>query len=188
MISPLNGQQTDQEEANTPLDKLKDRIGELNSQVDIYTTIEQTEHITLVSGLSQVLEDTYSIYLKTHNCRWKVTEPLSDSLDELLEKQYTEMTTAVEQITERIKALGIPTPDPHTEFLRLSSMAETAEVPTLQDMIPLLIESNESVSRKALFVSEQAQMAGYSLTAELLTERIKVHQQNASLLRKYLRI
>lgn len=185
MTYSLNNNQDYPQETTVTVDTFNQRINELKAQVDIHTTIEQGEHITLVSGLSQILEDTYNIYCKTHNCRWQAAESLSDSLDELLENQYTEMTTAIEDITARIRALGIPAPDPHNEFLRLSSMAETAEVP-IENMIYSLITGNEQVSYNALLVSEQAEVAGYSLASKLLTERSQIHQQNASLLRNYI--
>ncbi|HBB32796.1 MAG TPA: DNA starvation/stationary phase protection protein [Cyanobacteria bacterium UBA8803] len=186
MNLPLNSPPDYPEEVKTPQETFNDRLDELKAQVDIYTSIEQEEHIILASGLSQLLEDTYNIYLKTHGCRWKATDSLSESFDELLEKQYTEMTAAVEELTERLRALGMPAPDPYSEFLRLSAGVQTKSFPSVREMIPLLVEGNQVASRQALIVREQAQAASYFHTAQLLTERMNVHQRNASILRSYL--
>jgi starvation-inducible DNA-binding protein len=137
----------------------------------------------IAQGLSRVLADTYSLYLKTHYFHWNVTGPMFNSLHLMFEGQYTELATAVDELAERIRALGVFAPGSYSQFTELSSIPETREVPSAEEMVRLLVEGNEAVAKTARSVFPIAEKGGDESTADLLTGRLRVHEKTAWMLR-----
>jgi starvation-inducible DNA-binding protein len=148
--------------------------------------ISQPDREAIAQGLSRLLADTYTLYLKTHNFHWNVTGPMFQTLHLMFETQYNELALAVDLIAERIRALGFPAPGTYAEFGRLSSIAETTGVPKAEDMIRLLVEGQEAVIRTARSVFPLADKASDEPTADLLTQRLQVHEKTAWMLRSLL--
>jgi starvation-inducible DNA-binding protein len=144
------------------------------------------ERREIAEGLSRLLADTYTLYLKTHNYHWNVTGPMFQTLHLMFEQQYNELALAVDQIAERIRALGLPAPATYSEFARLSSVKEEEGVPSAQEMIRKLVEGQEAVARTARTVFPTAEGANDQPTADLLTERMQVHEKTAWMLRSLL--
>ncbi|MBD2013470.1 DNA starvation/stationary phase protection protein [Microcoleus sp. FACHB-53] len=140
----------------------------------------------IAEGLSRLLADTYSLYLKTHNFHWNVTGPMFQTLHLMFETQYNELALAVDLIAERIRALGFPAPGTYSDFAKLSSIAETPGVPKAQEMIRLLVEGQESVARTARSIFPLAEKVNDEPTADLLTQRLQVHEKTAWMLRSLL--
>jgi len=133
-----------------------------------------------------LLADTYTLYLKTHNFHWNVTGPMFQTLHLMFEQQYTELSTAVDLIAERIRALGFPASGSYAAFSKLTSIKEEEGVPTATDMIRNLLAGHESVARTARSVFKPAESANDQASADLLTERIQVHEKAAWMLRSLL--
>lgn len=148
--------------------------------------ISEDNRHAIADGLSHLLADTYTLYLKTHNFHWNVTGPMFQALHTMFEQQYTELAVAVDDIAERIRSLGFPAPATYSEYAELSSIKETAGVPDAEDMIRLLVEGNESVVRTARAAFPVAEKAGDESTADLLTERMRLHEKTAWMLRSLL--
>ena len=148
--------------------------------------IEEKDREEIATGLSRLLADTYSLYLKTHNFHWNVTGPMFQTLHLMFEGQYTELAMAVDLIAERIRALGFPAPGTYSEFAKLSSIPETTGVPDAQDMIRLLVEGQETVVRTARSVFPAVEKANDEPSADLLTQRMQVHEKTAWMLRSLL--
>lgn len=148
--------------------------------------IGEADRRKVAEGLSKVLADTYTLYLKTHNFHWNVTGPMFQTLHLMFETQYTELALAVDLVAERIRALGHPAPGTYAAYARLSSIREEEGVPKAQDMIRLLVEGNEAVARTARAVFPSADKAGDEPTADLLTQRLQVHEKTAWMLRSLL--
>ena len=148
--------------------------------------ISEEEREAIAQGLSRLLADTYTLYLKTHNFHWNVTGPMFQTLHLMFETQYSELALAVDLIAERIRSLGFPAPGTYAEFARLSSIPETSGVPKAQDMIRLLVEGQEAVIRTARTVFPLADQASDEPTADLLTQRMQVHEKTAWMLRSLL--
>lgn len=148
--------------------------------------INETDRQDIAAGLSHLLADTYTLYLKTHNFHWNVTGPMFQTLHTMFEQQYTELAVAVDDIAERIRSLGFPAPGTYSEFVQLSSIPETSGVPKAEDMIALLVEGNEAVVRTARAAFPAAERAGDESTADLLTERMRLHEKTAWMLRSLL--
>lgn len=134
-------------------------------------------------GLSRLLADTYSLYLKTHYFHWNVTGHLFHSLHIMFEEQYTELAAAVDMIAERIRALGYFAPGSYSQFSELGSIPETREVPSAEEMVRLLTEGNEAVVRTARAAMPAAERADDDSTQDLLADRLRVHEKNAWMLR-----
>ncbi len=145
--------------------------------------IKEQDRADIANGLSKLLADTYTLYLKTHNFHWNVTGPMFQTLHLMFETQYTELSTAVDLVAERIRALGSPAPATYAEFGRLSSIKETPGVPKADKMIRLLVEGQEAVVRTARSIFPIAEKAGDEATADLLTQRIQLHEKTAWMLR-----
>ena len=145
--------------------------------------IGEEERREITDGLSRLLADTYTLYLKTHNYHWNVTGPMFQTLHLMFEQQYNELALAVDQIAERIRALGYPAPGTYGEYARLSSIKETSGVPKAEDMIRLLVEGQETVVRTARSVFPSAEEANDEPTADLLTQRMQAHEKTAWMLR-----
>lgn len=148
--------------------------------------IEEKDRKEIAAGLSRLLADTYTLYLKTHNFHWNVTGPMFQTLHLMFEQQYTELALAVDQIAERIRALGFPAPGTYSEFMQLSSIPDTKGVPQAQEMIRLLVEGQEAVVRTARSVFPAAERAADEPTADLLTQRMQTHEKTAWMLRSLL--
>jgi starvation-inducible DNA-binding protein len=140
----------------------------------------------IADGLSHLLADTYTLYLKTHNFHWNVTGPMFNTLHLMFEGQYTELALAVDQIAERIRALGHPAPGSYKAYAKLSSIPEADDVPDATDMIRQLAEGQEAVVRTARKIFPSAEKASDEPTADLLTQRMQVHEKNAWMLRSML--
>ena len=148
--------------------------------------IDEENRKQITDGLSRLLADTYTLYLKTHNFHWNVTGPMFQTLHLLFETQYTELATAVDLIAERIRALGYPAPGTYSDFVKLSSIAETSGVPKATDMIRLLVEGQEAVVRTARSIFPVVEQVNDEPTADLLTQRMQIHEKNAWMLRSLL--
>jgi starvation-inducible DNA-binding protein len=148
--------------------------------------IDEKSRKAIAHGLSRLLADTYTLYLKTHNFHWNVTGPMFQTLHLMFETQYNELALAVDQIAERIRALGYPAPGTYSEYAKLSSIDETAGVPKAEDMIRLLVEGQEAVVRTARSLFDTVDEAHDEPTADLLTQRMQVHEKTAWMLRSLL--
>jgi starvation-inducible DNA-binding protein len=137
----------------------------------------------IAEGLSRLLADTYTLYLKTHNFHWNVTGPQFNSLHLMFEGQYTELALAVDLIAERIRALGEPAPGSYSAFAKLSSISEATGVPKAEEMVRILAEDQLAVVRTARAVFPLADAANDEPTADLLTQRMQVHEKTAWMLR-----
>jgi starvation-inducible DNA-binding protein len=140
----------------------------------------------IADGLSRLLADSYTLYLKTHNFHWNVTGPMFNTLHLMFEAQYTELAAAVDLIAERIRALGHPAPGSYSQYAKLSSIKEETTVPPAKDMIRQLVEGQESVVRTARALFSAVDNAHDEPTADLLTQRMQVHEKNAWMLRSLL--
>lgn len=152
--------------------------------IDIGISQEHREDIA--HGLSRVLADTYTLYLKTHNFHWNVTGPMFQTLHLMFETQYNELALAVDLIAERIRSLGFPAPGTYKQYAELSSIKEEEGIPAAKDMIRLLVEGQEAVVRTARSLYPAVEAARDEATADLLTQRIQLHEKTAWMLRSLL--
>ncbi|MBS0304179.1 MAG: DNA starvation/stationary phase protection protein [Proteobacteria bacterium] len=149
--------------------------------------ISSKDRAAIVAGLSKLLADTYTLYLTTHNFHWNVTGPMFNTLHDMFMQQYTELWNAVDPIAERIRALGHPAPGSYAEFVKLSSLPDApAEAPKALDMVRVLVEGHEAVARTAREVFPLADEASDQPTADLLTQRLDIHEKTAWMLRSLL--
>ena len=137
----------------------------------------------VAAGLKKLLADTYTLYLKTHNFHWNVVGPQFRELHLMFEEQYTELATAVDDIAERIRALGLPAPGTYSELNQLTVIEETSGVPASESMIQILTQDNEAVVRTARKVLVQAQHAGDESSSSLIGDRMVIHEKTAWMLR-----
>lgn len=152
----------------------------------VNTGISESDRKAIAEGLSKLLADSYTLYLKTHNFHWNVTGPMFQTLHLMFETQYTELSTAVDLIAERIRALGHFAPGSYKEYARLTSVPEADGVPSAKEMIRQLVDAQESVVRTARSVFPTAEKAADEATADLLTQRIQLHEKTAWMLRSLL--
>lgn len=155
-------------------------------QLNIGLSSEQREEIA--AGLSRLLADSYTLYLKTHNYHWNVTGPQFSSLHLTFEQQYTELATAIDAIAERIRALGVNAPGSYTEFGRLTSIEEAQGGETASEMVQQLLLGQETIVRTARTAILPTADAHDEPTADLLTQRMQVHEKNAWMLRSMLEV
>ena len=151
--------------------------------------IKDGDRRKVADGLSHFLADAYTLYLKTHNFHWNVTGPMFNSLHTMFETQYTEQWTALDEIAERIRALGCNAPGSYREFVTLTSIAEEPGLTDSADwreMVRQLVQGNEAVCRTARKVLEQAEKAGDAPSEDLLTQRLQIHEKYAWMLRSLL--
>lgn len=148
--------------------------------------ISDTNRKNIADGLSHVLADTYTLYLKTHYFHWNVTGPMFQTLHLMFETHYNELALAVDLIAERIRSLGHFAPGSYTAFAKLSSIKESTEVPDANNMILQLVEAHEAVAKTARSVFPMAENASDEVTADLLTQRLQVHEKTAWMLRSLL--
>jgi starvation-inducible DNA-binding protein len=148
--------------------------------------IDATKREEIARGLSRVLADTYTLYLKTHSFHWNVTGPMFQTLHLMFETQYNELALAVDLVAERIRALGVPAPGTYRQFSELSAIKEDDGIPKAQDMIRRLVEGHETVARTSREVFRFADDVSDQPTCDLLTQRMQVHEKTAWMLRSLL--
>lgn len=153
--------------------------------IDIGIDAKQREKIAL--GLSKLLADTYTLYLKTHNFHWNVEGPMFNTLHLMFMDQYTELWNALDAIAERIRALGFPAPGSYAEFTRLSSIPDAKGVPEALDMVRELVLGHEAVARTARAAFDAVDDASDEASADLLTQRLQIHEKTAWMLRSLLK-
>jgi len=154
--------------------------------MDIDIGIKKKDREAIAEGLSRLLADTYTLYLKTHNFHWNVKGPMFQTLHLMFETQYNELALAVDLIAERIRSLGFPAPGTYKQFAALSSIKETDGVPPATTMIKLLVEGQEAVAKTARSVFPVVEKVNDEPTADLLTQRMQVHEKTAWMLRSLL--
>jgi starvation-inducible DNA-binding protein len=141
----------------------------------------------IADGLARVLADTYTLYLKTHAFHWNVEGPMFNTLHQMFMGQYTELWNSLDLMAERIRSLGFPAPGTYGEFAKLSSIEETLGVPEAMEMVRVLVAGHEAVARTIRSVFPTADGAHDESTADLLTQRLQVHEKTAWMLRSLLR-
>jgi len=153
-------------------------------KIDIGISSEDRKKV--VKGLSALLADSYTLYLMTHNFHWNVQGPHFNSLHQMFMLQYTEQWNALDLIAERIRALGFPAPGTYKEFIKLASIKEVEGVPTATDMIRHLVVAQEATARTARKLFPVVEAVSDQPTADLLTQRLEVHEKTAWMLRSLL--
>jgi starvation-inducible DNA-binding protein len=148
--------------------------------------IAEKDRAQIAQGLSNLLADTYTLYLQTHNFHWNVTGPMFNTLHLMFEAQYTELAAAVDLIAERIRALGFPAPGTYGAYAKLSSIKEVDGVPSAEEMIRTLVKGQEAVVRTAREAFPVVEKANDEPSADLLTQRMQVHEKTAWMLRSLL--
>jgi starvation-inducible DNA-binding protein len=148
--------------------------------------ISEKDRKQLAEGLSRLLADTYTLYLKTHNFHWNVTGPMFQTLHLMFETHYNELALAVDLVAERIRALGHVAPGSYRAYAKLSTIPEEDGVPTATEMIRSLVKGHEAVAKTARSVFTVADRANDQPTADLLTQRLQIHEKTAWMLRSLL--
>ena len=148
--------------------------------------INDSEREQISQALSRLLADSYILYLKTHNFHWNVTGPMFQTLHTMFMEQYTEEWGALDTIAERIRALGYPAPGSYKQFVELATIKEEVGVPNAEGMIKQLLDGQESVVRTARTAIQIAEEANDQPTADLLTQRMEIHEKYAWMLRSLL--
>lgn len=156
------------------------------NEMSVNIGISDKDRKKIADGLSKLLADTYTLYLKTHNFHWNVTGPMFNTLHLMFETQYNELALAVDAIAERIRALGYPAPGTYAAYAKLSSIAEEDGVPEATEMIRKLVEGQEAVVRTARSIFPVVDAAGDEPSADLLTQRMQTHEKTAWMLRAML--
>ncbi|MEM7200895.1 MAG: Dps family protein [Planctomycetota bacterium] len=151
--------------------------------MDINIGIDPAHRNKVADGLGRLLADSYTLYLKTHNFHWNVTGPMFNTLHLMFEQQYTELATAVDEVAERIRALGLPAPGSYSAYAKLTSIEDAEGVPEATDMIKQLVLGHEAVARTARSVFPAGEEASDQATLDLLTRRLDVHEKTAWMLR-----
>ncbi len=153
----------------------------------IHIGISDKDRAAIAGGLSKLLADTYTLYLTTHNFHWNVTGPMFNTLHLMFMTQYTELWAAVDPVAERIRSLGHPAPGSYAQFGALASIKDAPAVPPKAlEMVRILVQGHEAVARTARSLFPLADKAGDEPTADLLTQRLTVHEQTAWMLRSLL--
>jgi starvation-inducible DNA-binding protein len=149
--------------------------------------ISAADRGAIAGGLSKLLADTYTLYLTTHNFHWNVTGPMFNTLHLMFMGQYTELWNAVDPVAERIRALGHAAPGSYAQFSAMASIPDVpATPPKALEMVRILVDGHEAVARTARSIFPLADRAGDEPTADLLTQRLTVHEQTAWMLRSLL--
>lgn len=148
--------------------------------------INEPDRKKIVEGLAHLLADSYTLYLKTHKFHWNVQGPMFNTLHMMFETQYTELASAVDEIAERIRALGAKSPGSYREFAELSSIKEEETDLSAEEMIKSLLQGHEQVAKTARQAFPAAEEASDEPTADLLTQRMQVHEKTAWMLRSML--
>jgi starvation-inducible DNA-binding protein len=161
-------------------EKAKDRTPKIDIGID------KEQRKSIADGLSRLLADEYTLYLKTHNFHWNVTGPMFNTLHLMFETHYNEAALAVDLVAERIRALGFAAPGTYKQYAALSSIEETEGVPEAMEMVRLLVKGHEACARTARSVFPLADASHDEPTADLLTQRLQVHEKTAWMLRSLL--
>lgn len=148
--------------------------------------ISEQHRQDIAQGVGELLADTYTLYLKTHNFHWNVVGPKFHDLHVMFEGQYTELATAVDDVAERIRTLGFPAPGTYSQFAEMSSIKETAGIPSADEMVRILTVDNETIVRTARRILPIAQDANDESTASLIADRMVIHEKTAWMLRSLL--
>ncbi len=148
--------------------------------------IDASARAQIAEGLSRVLADTYTLYLKSHNFHWNVTGPMFQTLHLMFEEHYNELWMAVDLVAERIRALGFPVPATYDQLAALSAIEEDEGVPAALDMVRKLVEGHEASARTARDLFKVAEAANDQPTCDLLAQRMQVHEKTAWMLRSLL--
>lgn len=148
--------------------------------------INESDRAKIVDGLSALLADSFTLYMMTHNFHWNVTGPQFNSLHLMFMGQYTEQWNALDIIAERIRALGHPAPGTFSEFAKLTSVKEVSGVPKANDMVRHLVDAQETTARTARKLFPVVEAANDQPTADLLTQRLEIHEKTAWMLRSLL--
>jgi starvation-inducible DNA-binding protein len=156
----------------------------MSQSVAIGIADEKLEEI--VHGLSRVLADSYSLYLKTHNYHWNVVGPMFHSLHTMFEVQYSELALAVDEIAERIRSLGAPAPATYRQFAELTVVVEDTDLPDAQEMVRRLVSSHEATARTIRETLPIAEGGPDQVSTDLLVRRLEVHEKTAWMLRSML--
>jgi starvation-inducible DNA-binding protein len=159
-------------------------VAKRSQRISIGLSDEQREGIS--AGLSHLLADSYTLYLMTHNFHWNVTGPMFNTLHLMFMNQYTEQWAALDLIAERIRALGFPAPGTYKQFAELASIEEVPGVPKAMEMVQLLVNAQEATARTARGLFDVVDEANDQPTADLLTQRLDVHEKTAWMLRSLL--
>lgn len=154
--------------------------------MEINIGMTETQRKTIADGLAKVLADTYTLYLKTHNYHWNVEGEMFRTLHLMFEEQYTELATAVDEIAERIRALGFMAPGSYSEFAQLTEVKEGKGNTDAKTMIRELVEGQETVARTCRRLFDAVEEANDQPTADLLTVRMQLHEKTAWMLRSLL--
>lgn len=152
-------------------------------KIKIDIGISEEDRIATADGLKHLLADSYTLYLQTHNFHWNVTGMHFKDLHTMFEEHYTELAIAVDDIAERIRALGVYAPGTYKEFVKLTSISEVEGVPSSDDMVEILMKSHEAVVKTARKALKLAQDANDESTASLVSDRMRVHEKTAWMLR-----
>ncbi|NKF22188.1 Dps family protein [Solimonas marina] len=155
-----------------------------SAKIDI--GIDKGDRKSIADGLSRLLADEYTLYLKTHNFHWNVTGPMFNTLHLMFEGQYTESAAAVDLVAERIRALGFSAPGTYKQYAALSSIEETDGVPEAMEMVRLLVKGHEACAKTARTVFPVSEAAADEPTCDLLTQRMQLHEKTAWMLRSLL--
>lgn len=150
---------------------------------DIDIGIDKVHRLETAEGLKRLLADSYTLYLQTHNFHWNVEGPNFRELHLMFEDHYTELATAVDEIAERIRTLDVPAPGTFQEFAKLSAINEVENVPCVEDMVDILTKSHEQVIKTARAVLAQAQEANDESSIALVSDRMRIHEKTAWMLR-----
>ncbi|WKD51005.1 Dps family protein [Microbulbifer spongiae] len=145
--------------------------------------IDEKDREKIAAGLKHLLADSYTLYLQTHNFHWNVTGPLFRELHLMFEEQYTELADAVDDIAERIRTLGVAAPGTYQAFAQLSSIEEVVEIPAAEDMVKILTKGHERVIKTCRDVLKSAQKGEDESTIALVSDRMRVHEKTAWMLR-----
>jgi starvation-inducible DNA-binding protein len=149
--------------------------------------INDEDRASIADGLSRLMSDTFTLYLTTHNFHWNVTGPMFNTLHTMFMVQYTELWNAVDPIAERIRSLGHPAPGSYAHFAKATTLRDAPAVPPKAlEMVAVLVEGHEAVARTARSLFPLADKAGDEPTADLLTQRLTIHEQTAWMLRSLL--
>ena len=156
----------------------------MTQSIDIGISTEQRQQIA--DGLGRLLADTWVLYGKTHGFHWNVTGPMFTSLHGMFDTQYNELWDSLDEIAERIRALGLAAPVGDSSLSKLASIEEATTIPAAMDMVKQLVADHEAVARTARSVFELADAANDQPSADLLTQRLQVHEKTAWMLRSVL--
>jgi starvation-inducible DNA-binding protein len=153
----------------------------------IHIGIPTKDRQLVAASLSHLLADTYALYLQTHNFHWNVEGPMFNTLHLMFEVQYNELWLAVDTVAERIRSLGFHAPATYSQLIKLTSIDEVEGVPAAMDMISYLVKGHEAVTRTARTAFKLADEAGDESSADMLTQRLQIHEKTAWMLRSMLK-